>query len=212
MFSQWVKQSQGSCNNWRHHEFAPACLRRDFESSSLLPWLWGTDGTVTANDLVSYALNWHKKMDPVSSLPQALVYMNIVHEVTHGSGDWTTGSGFALTRLIQSDTWTVSSFQAKDGGQSYSFISYILEPFTWSWQCHVHNTIIVIVLPALLAFSGNRLHWTQKPSEIVCTFQSQIKVIERTLEFMCSVQLVLHHQRYFETFWNLAICEKTGIT
>lgn len=46
------------------------------------------DGTVTADDLVFYALTQHQKMDPVSPLPQALVYMSIVCEVTHGSGDW----------------------------------------------------------------------------------------------------------------------------
>lgn len=46
------------------------------------------DGTVTADDLVFFALTQHQKMDPVSPLPQALVYMNIVCEVTHGSEDW----------------------------------------------------------------------------------------------------------------------------
>lgn len=73
------------------HELAPACLRRNFKSNSLLLWLWRIDGTVTAQDLVFYALNQHQKMDPVSPLPQALVYPNIVCEVAPGSRDWTAG-------------------------------------------------------------------------------------------------------------------------
>lgn len=40
-----------------NHEFAPACLWRNFESNSLLLCLRGIDGTVTPHNLVFYALN-----------------------------------------------------------------------------------------------------------------------------------------------------------
>lgn len=68
-----------------NHEFAPACLHRNFKSNSVLLQLRGIDGTVTAQDSVFYALNQHQKLDPVSPLPQALVYPSVVCEVAPGS-------------------------------------------------------------------------------------------------------------------------------